>query len=118
MSRRILIVEDDEGIRDGLAEYLGEVGYSVTTAENGRKALDVLATMESPCLVLLDLMMPVMDGWQFLEALEADEAIASIPVVVVTAAGDTPNVGRPVLKKPIHVEKLLDTVRRYCGDPG
>src|SRR4051812_23507934 len=102
--KNILIVEDDEGIRETLVLALELEGYTVTTAGNGQEGLDVLPHMQTPCLILLDLMMPVMNGWAFAEALRADMVLAAIPVVVVTAFSERAarvTQARGVLKKPI-----------------
>ena len=116
----VMIVEDDAETASGLAEMLELLGYRSEVAGNGNVALTRLR--ESPskyCLVLLDIMMPVMDGWDFLTAQRADEALAKIPVVVVTAAVDasakaTDTGAVAVLPKPVDTVKLGTTVRQYC----
>jgi CheY-like chemotaxis protein len=80
---RVLIVEDDEAIRETLRELLEFEGFEVATAANGREAVSQLQRTERPCLILLDLMMPVMNGWEFLRKRREDLTIATIPVVVV-----------------------------------
>jgi CheY-like chemotaxis protein len=116
-----VIIEDDEGIRSSLQELLEDEGYAVVTAENGKQGLEVLnALSDQPCVVLLDLMMPVMNGWQVLEALQKDEAKSEIPIIVVTAAGDrvgAPNVRR-WLRKPLHLDTLLNVVEEHCAGHG
>lgn len=91
-------------------------GYRVSEAENGKIGLDVLKTIQRPCLILLDLMMPVMDGWKFAEAIEHDVEFGQIPIVVVTAFADKADTlkVRSVLKKPIDIEVLLKTVNKFC----
>src|SRR3954469_25596166 len=84
-ARSILVAEDDANTRQALASLLGAAGYTVTTAANGREALDALRR-QPPDLVLLDLVMPELDGWQFLQQQRQDPALASIPVVVVSGA--------------------------------
>jgi CheY-like chemotaxis protein len=117
---RILIVDDDEDARETLRHLLERSGYTVAAAENGRQALDLLRAGTVPCLVLLDLRMPVMDGWAFLSALELDRTLASIPIVVVSAAR-TETLGgdavKGVISKPIDMRRLLATVRQHCGAP-
>jgi CheY-like chemotaxis protein len=114
----ILIVEDEKDIRETLQEVLRLEGYKTFTASNGREALDMLPTIPRPCLILLDLMMPVMNGWEFLQEqrMNGDMTIATIPVVVVSAAGDkaknTQTAG--FIKKPVELDALLDTVKKYC----
>lgn len=115
----VLVVEDDLDIRETFQQLLEIEGYRVLTAGNGQEGIDVLKRAdELPCLILLDLMMPVMNGWEFLEVQKSDPKIARIPVVVVTAAGKEKE--RTVsaagfLKKPIELDTLLATVARYCG---
>src|SRR6266496_6722379 len=82
---RILLVEDDRSIRDVLRAILEEEGYAVTTAENGRRALEHLRSGGAPDLIVLDLRMPIMDGWQFRAMQKADPVLATIPVLAVSA---------------------------------
>jgi CheY-like chemotaxis protein len=110
MAGRVLVVDDDEAIRDVVAEVLRDEGYSVVCAENGAQAMREMQGDHHPDLVLLDLMMPVMSGWEVLEQLQADEELAQIPVVVVSAM-TAPGV-REHLAKPIDLDHLLDTVGR------
>ncbi len=101
----VLVVEDDEDIRETVAELLRAEGYSVATAGNGAEAIAYLRTNRKPCLMILDLMMPVMDGWAVLATLRDDPELApALPVVVMSAAA--------TLAKPVAVDVLLDTVRR------
>ena len=115
----VLVVDDDPGIRESLKELLELEGYDVQTAEHGRAGLEVLRH-ERPCMIVLDLMMPVMDGRQFLQALQqaGDPAAAAIPVTVVSALDQARELKQryrcEVLGKPINVDQLLATVRRYC----
>jgi len=122
MNAQILVVEDDPGIRDALRELLQIEGFGVATAENGAQALQLLDdALPSPCLILLDLMMPVMDGWTFLEHLKRHpgDRRAALPVAVVSAASDltgvTERYGCDVLRKPIDLDRLLDVARQHCG---
>src|SRR4051812_37667489 len=84
----VLIVEDERDIRDTLEEVLKYEGFSVHSSSNGQEALTLLKTIERPCLILLDMMMPVMNGWEFLQMQRQDEILATIPVVVVSAGGE------------------------------
>jgi len=96
-----------------LRELLELEGYEVQTAVNGRDALDKLKLID-PCLILLDLFMPVMDGWQVLERLRADGRLARINVVVTTsAAANTPS-DVPVFLKPLDFDRLMRTVDAVC----
>jgi len=117
--RSVLIVEDEEFIRDNLKMLLEFEGYPVSTANNGEEGLKALRGMEHPCLVLLDLLMPVMNGLEFLEAKGKDDVIASIPVCVVSGVADRPIVSgiKAFIKKPIDFDGLLKFVRDYCGEP-
>lgn len=111
----ILVVDDDPGVREALREMLSEEGYSVITAEDGQDALERLGAMEPPCLILLDLKMPRVDGWEFLA--RRDGAGKKTPVVLLsgmTFIRDAPGVA-DFLAKPIRPDKLLDCVRRFCG---
>ncbi len=113
--RSILVVDDDPGVRDAVRELLSEEGYAVVTAEDGQDALERLAAMESPCLILLDLRMPRVDGWEFLA--RRDGVGKRSPVVLLsglTFIRDAPGVA-DFLAKPIRPDKLLDCVRRFCG---
>src|SRR5262245_55711029 len=101
----ILIVEDDRDIREILAETLVDYGYEVTTAANGLEALKQLRSMTTlPSIILLDLMMPIMDGYAFLDERGRDASLVAIPVAVVTARHlvDSSRLrGTPVIAKPI-----------------
>ena len=115
----ILIVEDDEEIREILAEMLTERGYTVITARDGAEGLAAMREAPGPCVVLLDLMMPVMDGWALRAEMLADPALAKIPVVVVSGASDLERrssrlQAASVLTKPVKWPVLLESVRAYC----
>jgi CheY-like chemotaxis protein len=112
----VLVVEDDEAISEAIATLLEMRGYAVARAGDGKEALSALARMPRPCLILLDLMMPVMNGWEFLEAVKDDVALATIPVVAVTAFGDRVKdiEVRAVVKKPFELDALLRLVKQYC----
>ncbi|MDQ2980067.1 MAG: response regulator [Acidobacteriota bacterium] len=116
--RTLLLVEDDRELRESLAELLKDSGFDVHGVENGREALDYLEGFPPPCLVLLDLMMPVMNGWEFREAQAKNEKLAGIPVVILTADGRADLKARALgvtdyLRKPIDVERLLGMVQRF-----
>jgi len=120
---RILIVDDLVEHRELLSQVLGDLGYEVATAGDGREALESIRSGERPCLVLLDHWMPNMDGTEFLGHLRAstDAALAAIPVVVMTAdpdgvaellAGAPPDT---LLEKPFGLRELRKVVLRFCG---
>jgi len=110
-----VLVEDDDGIRETMAALLEDEGYHVVPAANGEEGLAALRATVDPCLVLLDLWMPVMNGWQMLAAMRHDDALAKVPVVVISAAGDlTPPEGAAAfLRKPIRLETLLENVNHF-----
>jgi CheY-like chemotaxis protein len=110
--KTVLIVEDDDVIRGAIQLVLEWEGYRVDCARNGQEALNMLRT-DRPSLVLLDLMLPVLDGWAFCEAQKADPDLANIPVVVVSAldSRNSPEAAGFV-QKPFQVEELLEIVRR------
>jgi two-component system response regulator CpxR len=106
----VLVVDDDEAIRQVIAEVLRDEGYDVVCAENGAQALRELQKENRPDVMLLDLMMPVMSGWEVLEELQASDALSRIPVVVVSAMC-APGVSEH-LAKPIDLDDLLSIVAR------
>ena len=110
----VLVVDDDLDIRESVAEVLRVEGYEVMVAEDGA---DALASMRaaSPALVLLDLMMPGIDGWQVFHEMQRDPTLAGIPVCVISAvAAHAPPAVAGSLQKPIPLTKLLQTVERHC----
>lgn len=117
--KKIMIVEDDDDIRETLKIALEFKNYPVMEASNGLTALKVLENEPPPCLILLDLMMPEMDGWQFVEEVQKKPQYEKIPIVVLTAfTGEAKNIGyaKEILKKPIDFEDLLKVIGRYCHD--
>ena len=109
----VLVVEDDAEIRDLLREVLEDEGYVVAVAEHGREALEDLERGLQPALMLVDLMMPVMNGWELLDALAAKGS--TIPVTIVSAVADrNPLPGVRVIKKPINLDVLIDAVNDVC----
>ena len=113
-----MIVEDDLDTRDMLERFLQLEGFDVRTAANGQIALDALRADSELCVILLDLMMPVMNGWQFREAQVSDPRFCKIPVVVVTAAGardDIPAINADgFVSKPVDFDRLLATIGSLC----
>jgi len=112
----ILVVDDDPGVREAVQSLLLEEGFAVVTACDGQEALERLETMSPPCLILLDLRMPRVDGWEFLARRDGKGKRA--PVVLLsgmTFIRDAPGVA-DFLAKPLRPDKLLDCVRRFCGD--
>lgn len=116
---RILVVDDEADIRTLLAEVLEGEGYSVATAANGMEALQSLRSSSPPCVILLDLMMPVMDGYGFCAERERDPDLAALPVIVITAGSDVRRTdlhARAILGKPLQLPRLMDEIRQCCGD--
>lgn len=116
---RILLIDDDADIRTALGEVLEDEGYDVVGAGNGADALARLKTGDRPCVILLDLMMPIMDGYQFREAQKREASLSSIPVVVITAGTELREQElsgvAAIMEKPIELPKLMATIRRHCG---
>jgi CheY-like chemotaxis protein len=113
----VLVVDDDPFVRESLSELLDAKGYSVLLAENGQKAIEMLKkTPRVPCLVVLDLAMPVMDGRGFLKERAEDPALRDIPVVVVSGSMQS---GEPIegidafLRKPVTVDRLLEIIDQH-----
>jgi len=116
----ILVAEDDAVTRAGLSAILQREGYVVAVAANGKEALDYLDAQPAPKLILLDMLMPVLDGWLFMRELRQLPSCSAVPVVVVTgmtvASSEwTKALGAVALvKKPVDVVLLLETVRQHC----
>lgn len=116
----VLVVEDDGDIREELAAVIEDSNYRTIRAANGAVALQKLRGGPRPCVILLDLMMPVMDGREFLAEQQNDAALKEIPVVVLSAHIDGGRAGTQMtaaafLKKPIDLAELLRTIERFCG---
>ena len=113
----VLIVEDDEDLRDMMAQMLSIEGFDATAVANGREALEYLHSTAKPHVILLDLMMPVMDGWEFRRQQQADPELAPVPVIVLSAL-DPARAGAvdalAFLKKPLDFDRLLELVREHC----
>jgi CheY-like chemotaxis protein len=121
-SHVVMVIDDDRDVSGAIVEALQDAAYTTIAASNGRDALDKLRALpEMPCVLLLDLMMPEMDGWSFRKAQLDDPSLRSIPVVVLTAHGgpnDPPVNGiqhADMLRKPVGLQTLLEKVEEYCG---
>jgi CheY-like chemotaxis protein len=120
--RRVLIVEDDRDVRDSILEVLEDNAYEPLVACNGQEALDKLRDpARRPCVILLDVMMPVMDGWSFRALQSEDSELSAIPVVVLTAHASAAQTAHDMraagfLRKPVELNDLLAIVERHC-DP-
>lgn len=116
MAHTVLLVEDEEDLRDMMRDALALNGYSVVTASNGQEALNKLTGINDLCLVILDLLMPVMNGWDCFEKIRERSEFASVPVVVHTsAAAGAPAGATRVLQKPLRFDRLLSVVKEYCA---
>jgi CheY-like chemotaxis protein len=117
---QVLVVEDDASIRESLGETLREEGFDVASAANGRQALELLRSSSHPSAILLDLMMPVMDGWDFRHEQLHDPSLRDIPVVIVTAVGFSKETIRTqfgkveMVEKPVHAFELVKAIDRAC----
>jgi CheY-like chemotaxis protein len=115
----VLIVEDDRDFRETLVDLLQAEGYRTAEAANGREALARLRQIGPPCLILLDLMMPVMNGWDFRDQLRQDPALASTPVAILTGVRNSADQAAALdavgyFQKPVDFDALLATVATYC----
>lgn len=121
-SHAVLVVDDDKDLRTTLAHVLADEGYRLLEAANGKEALEKLRSGERPDVILLDLMMPLMNGAQFRRVQLEDPALASIPVVVMTAAGGRALASiadlapSQVLEKPVGLDALLQAIDAAIGD--
>src|SRR5690242_14464448 len=112
----VLVVEDDRALRETVSEILEDEGFDPVCAENGREALQLLRDgRPAPDVIILDLMMPVMSGWQFREQQLKDAALSSIPVIVVSAMDDLGIDAAASVAKPFKVEHLLATIESVVG---
>ena len=113
----VLVVDDDPDIRETLREVIEAEGFAVVCARNGLEALEALAAGLRPSLVVLDLMMPAMSGWELLAAIRAERSLADLAVAVISAAGGRapPPGATCFLRKPIDLDTLIDLVRDPRG---
>ncbi len=120
---RILLIEDDDALREALREVLVDEGYRVDCAANGQEALEQLDGGAAPDLIVLDLVMPVMDGWAFRDAQRMSPRLARIPTMVLSASfpPDSPRMrslqAQAVLSKPVSIDRLLRAMQRLLPAP-
>jgi CheY-like chemotaxis protein len=115
----VLVVEDDADLREALVGILEDEGYHVGSASHGQEAFDRLHAGCRPCIILLDLMMPVMDGWTFCREMDKDASLSGIPVIVVSAVTRNDPRNECVnavdhLSKPVDVGRLLAAITQRC----
>jgi CheY-like chemotaxis protein len=118
----VLVVEDDQGIRESLKEYLEESGYETVVAPNGCTGLAMMRGLRAPSVILLDLMMPDLDGWALRDLQRSDPALRDLPVIVLTAARVTEEVVKArcgddveLVRKPFSGCELLEAIQRSCA---
>jgi CheY-like chemotaxis protein len=117
MRHTVLLVEDEEELREMMREALELSGYTVVAAVDGQEALDAFERVEHVCLVLLDLLMPGMNGWDFFEKMRARPELASVPVIVHSSLPSQAPAGvTRVLKKPLKLDSLLTVAREFCTE--
>ena len=116
---QILVVEDDERLLAAMVSLLKLVGYTALGVPNGYAALQQLRSEQTPCLILLDLMMPEMDGWQFRKRQLEDPKLAAVPVIVCSAHGTSEDVAplrvQHYVEKPLDVQALLHLIATCCA---
>lgn len=110
----VLVVEDDPDIRQTVTGALADEGFHVFSAANGAEALAMLETLPRPVLLFVDLMMPVMNGYDLIAALEGNDRLATLPVVVMSAVPEEAPRGHRLLRKPFRLEDLIRIVDMYC----
>ena len=116
MTHTVLLVEDDAELRDSMRDLLEDSGFTVVAAGDGLEALDALARIDLLCLVLLDLLMPRMNGWDFFAKMRQHPEFDQVPVIVHSSAPNRAPTGvTRVLTKPVDPEMLLSIVRDYCA---
>ena len=110
VTKTVLIVDDEEDIRDSLKDALDDEGYSVLAAANGQEALRLLPILTRPCAIILDIIMPVMSGTEFYKHLRANPEMADIPVLISTSDPSRAPQSVPVMKKPVNLDRMLAVV--------
>lgn len=116
--KNILVIDDDPAIRQTIQDVLEIYGYRVRTASDGQEGIEELGKMEeAPCLILLDLMMPGMNGWGFLDYQRSSPAFAGVPVIICSAYEESAKSVRAanILTKPVQLESLVGAVRAFCA---
>jgi len=112
----VLVIDDDELVRDTLSDYLLDEDFHVLVAADGAAALDLLGSAaQAPCLIILDLKMPHLDGWEFLEVQAKNPRLAAIPVIVVTAVPEQAPTAAIVLPKPLRLKRLASALEAVLG---
>ncbi len=111
----VLIVEDEQELRESLEELFEDEGFEVSSAENGAVALAQLQDATTlPCCVVLDLLMPVLNGIELYDQMQRDPRLAQVPVIITTSDPSRAPEGLLIMKKPINLERLVVAVRQFC----
>lgn len=113
MPASVLLVDDDASIREVLGQALRSQGHTVQAVESCTGALAILEN-QRPEVVILDLMMPVLGGWQFLEIMKQSVKLSDIPIVIITASEEVPKGGYRIVRKPFDVDAVLSAVKDCC----
>ena len=116
-SKNILIVEDDKDIREAMKDALEIEGYNVMTASNGNEGLTSLRSHENTCMILLDLLMPSMSGREFMDIVQKEDKISSIPIFIHSSVANKENTTGAAgwIKKPADLGIILQAVKTYCS---
>ena len=116
--KTILVIEDDKSVQDMLKDVLEIEGFTILTASDGAEGIERLKSLRGqPCVILLDLMMPGTNGWQFLDFQRSDPELSANPVIVCSAYSESAKSVRPnaVVMKPVRLDTLLETVNAFCA---
>jgi CheY-like chemotaxis protein len=109
----VMVVEDNTELRESLEELLLHEGFAVDSASNGADALEKLSTIQ-PCVIILDLLMPVMGGVELYAHMQQDERLKHVPVIISTSDPSRAPEGSVIIRKPINLDRLLKMVRSFC----
>jgi CheY-like chemotaxis protein len=121
----IVVIEDDQPIREMMEAVIKAEGYGVRTACNGEEAMEILKNLDSPRLIITDLSMPIMDGYSFIELANQTDTISNIPIVVISASPLNSKIKEKIatgkikklIKKPVNLDYLIEVIVEYCGSP-
>ena len=116
-SRTVLVVDDEPDMRESLRDALGDEGYSVFVASNGLEALRILPVLKRPCVVILDIIMPIMSGTELYSVLSTTPELADIPVLISTSDPSRAPGQVPVMRKPVDLDRLLLVLAGFFAAP-
>ncbi len=119
-AKKIVVVVDDEpGLGETFQDYFEDEGYEVRVALDGRAGLDLLRGLlpRKPCIVICDVLMPILDGEALYQIVKADDELATVPFVFTTTDPLRAPAGELIMKKPVDFDRLIDLVRKCCGPP-